>query len=70
MTGLISLWNNYGMGRGALAMLRGEVLVCWVFVVLFWICLCCNLQEVWLCVCVYCGKGVCRGKGVVVVAWC
>ena len=53
-----------------MAMLRGEVLVCWVFVVLFWICLCCNLQVVWLCVCVYCGKGVCRGKGVVVVAWC
>ena len=43
MAGLISLWNNSGMGRDVVAMLGMGVVVCWGFMVLVWLCLCCNL---------------------------
>ena len=41
MVGLISLWNSSCMGFDVVAMLLVEALV--------WLCLCCNLQEFWLC---------------------
>ena len=49
MAGLFSLWNSNGMGYDAVAMLLVEVVKCWGFMVLVWLCLCCNVSTFWLC---------------------
>ena len=49
MAGLFSLWNSNGMGCDAVAMLLVEVIKCWGFMVLVWLCLCCNVSTFWLC---------------------
>ena len=49
MAGLISLWNSYGMGCDVVAMLLMNVVMCWGFMVLVWLCLCCNVLKFWLC---------------------
>ena len=66
MAGYISLWNSNVMGCDVVAMLLVEVVMCWGFMVLVWLCLCCNVLKLnFGCVC-----DVCCGKGVVVVMWC
>ena len=42
MAGLISLWNSSGMGCDVVAMLIAEVVMSLGFMVLVWLCLCCN----------------------------
>ena len=54
------------MGCDVVAMLLVEVVMCWGFMVLVWLCQCCNVLKLnFGCVC-----DVCCGKGVVVVMWC
>ena len=43
MAGLISLWNSSGMGCDVVSVLLVEVVMCWGLMVLFWLCLCCNM---------------------------
>ena len=43
MAGLISLCNSSGMGCDVVAMLLVEVVMSWGFMVLVWLCLCCNM---------------------------
>ena len=43
MAGLICFWNNCGMGRDVVTMLGVEVVVCWGFMILVSLCLCCDL---------------------------
>ena len=49
MAELISPWNSNGMEYNAVAMLLVELVICWGFVVLVWLCLCCNVLKFWLC---------------------
>ena len=43
MAGLIFLWNSNGMGCDVVAMLLVEVVMCWGFMVLILLYLCCNV---------------------------
>ena len=39
MAGLICFWNSCGLGCDTVAMLMVEVVMCWSFRVLVWLCL-------------------------------
>ena len=43
MAELISLWNNSSIGCGVVVILLVGVVMCWDFVVLVSLCLCCDL---------------------------
>ena len=45
MAGLIFLWNSNGMGCDVVAMLLVEAVMCWGFMVLILLYLCCNVGE-------------------------
>ena len=49
MAGLISMWNSNSMGCDVVTMLFVEVVMCRGFMVLVWLCLCCNVLKIWLC---------------------
>ena len=77
MAGYISLWNSNVMGCDLVAMLLVEVVMCWGFMVLVLLCLCCNVLKFWLFVtCVagrvlwwFCGVGRC-GFGHLIFIFC
>ena len=45
----MSQGNDNGMGCDVVAMLLVEVVMCWGFMVLVWLCLRCNVLKFWLC---------------------
>ena len=49
MAELISLWNSNGMECDAVAMLLVEVVMCWGFMVLVFLCWPSNVLKFWLC---------------------
>ena len=67
MAGLISLWNSNGMGCDVVTMLLVEVVICWGFMVLVWLCLCCNMLKFLLCLWRVLWEGCC-GSCVVLIS--
>ena len=73
MAELISLWNSNGMECDAVAMLLVEVVMCWGFMVLVFLCWPSNVLKFWLCLWRVLWEGCCDGcvvlLGVVLVIW-
>ena len=67
MAGLMSLLNSIGMRCDVVAMLLVEVVMCWGFKVLVWLCLRCNVLKFWLCLCRVLCEGCC-GRCVVLIS--
>ena len=67
MAGLISMWNSNSMGCDVVTMLFVEVVMCWGFMVLVWLCLCCNVLKIWLCLWRVLWEGCC-GSCVVLIS--